>query len=49
MLRYYITDRHAAGGTEALLASITRALETEDVTGLKVTGFKGKAAHGDKL
>jgi polygalacturonase len=27
----------------------TRALETEDVTGLKVTGFKGKAAHGDKL
>ena len=27
MLRYYITDRHAAGGTEALLASIARALE----------------------
>jgi thiamine-phosphate pyrophosphorylase len=27
MLRYYITDRHAAGGTEALLRSIARALE----------------------
>jgi thiamine-phosphate pyrophosphorylase len=27
MLRYYITDRHAAGGTEALLASIARSLE----------------------
>jgi thiamine-phosphate pyrophosphorylase len=27
MLRYYITDRHAAGGTEALLTSIARALE----------------------
>jgi thiamine-phosphate pyrophosphorylase len=27
MLRYYITDRHAAGGTEALLASIARALD----------------------
>src|ERR1035437_2341510 len=27
MLRYYITDRHAAGGTEPLLASIARALE----------------------
>jgi thiamine-phosphate pyrophosphorylase len=27
MLRYYITDRHAAGGTEALLASVARALE----------------------
>lgn len=27
MLRYYITDRHAAGGMEALLASITRSLE----------------------
>jgi thiamine-phosphate pyrophosphorylase len=27
MLRYYITDRHAAGGTEALLACIARALE----------------------
>jgi thiamine-phosphate pyrophosphorylase len=26
MLRYYITDRHAAGGAEALLASIARAL-----------------------
>jgi len=26
MLRYYITDRHAAGGTEQLLASIGRAL-----------------------
>jgi thiamine-phosphate pyrophosphorylase len=26
MLRYYITDCHAAGGTEALLASIARAL-----------------------
>jgi thiamine-phosphate pyrophosphorylase len=26
MLRYYITDRHAAGGTAALLASIERAL-----------------------
>ena len=26
MLRYYITDRHAAGGTEALLALIARAL-----------------------
>jgi thiamine-phosphate pyrophosphorylase len=28
MLRYYITDRRAAGGTEALLASIARALES---------------------
>ena len=28
MLRYYITDRHAAGGTEALLSSIARALES---------------------
>ncbi len=27
MLRYYITDRHAAGGTETLLISIARALE----------------------
>jgi thiamine-phosphate pyrophosphorylase len=27
MLRYYITDRHAAGGTEALMASIARSLE----------------------
>jgi thiamine-phosphate pyrophosphorylase len=27
MLRYYITDRHAAGGKEALLASIARALK----------------------
>ena len=27
MLRYYITDRHAAGGTEGLLRSIARALE----------------------
>jgi len=27
MLRYYITDRHAAGGIEALLASIARALD----------------------
>jgi thiamine-phosphate pyrophosphorylase len=27
MLRYYITDRHAAGGAEALLRSIARALE----------------------
>jgi len=26
MLRYYITDRHAAGGTEPLLAFIARAL-----------------------
>jgi thiamine-phosphate pyrophosphorylase len=26
MLRYYITDRHAAGGTEALLGCIGRAL-----------------------
>ncbi|MBZ5618002.1 MAG: thiamine phosphate synthase [Acidobacteriia bacterium] len=26
MLRYYITDRHAAGGAEALLGSIDRAL-----------------------
>jgi thiamine-phosphate pyrophosphorylase len=26
MLRYYITDRHAAGGTEALLGYIERAL-----------------------
>jgi thiamine-phosphate pyrophosphorylase len=26
MLRYYITDRHAAGGTAALLAHIARAL-----------------------
>ena len=27
MLRYYITDRHAAGGTEALLGYVARALE----------------------
>jgi thiamine-phosphate pyrophosphorylase len=27
MWRYYITDRHAAGGAEPLLASIARALE----------------------
>jgi thiamine-phosphate pyrophosphorylase len=27
MLRYYITDRHAAGGTEALLRLIARSLE----------------------
>ena len=27
MLRYYITDRHRAGGTEALLAAVARALE----------------------
>ena len=27
MLRYYITDRHAAGGTEPLLASIRHALD----------------------
>lgn len=27
MLRYYITDRHAAGGTEPLLACIVRAME----------------------
>jgi thiamine-phosphate pyrophosphorylase len=27
MLRYYITDRQAAGGTEALLAAIERALD----------------------
>ena len=27
MLRYYITDRRAAGGTEALLSSVARALE----------------------
>jgi thiamine-phosphate pyrophosphorylase len=27
MLRYYITDRHAAGGTEALLTCIARALQ----------------------
>jgi thiamine-phosphate pyrophosphorylase len=27
MLRYYITDRHAAGGTERLMAFIARALE----------------------
>jgi len=26
MLRYYITDRHAAGGTEALVAAIARNL-----------------------
>ena len=26
MLRYYITDRHAAGGTEALLGCVERAL-----------------------
>src|SRR5450759_1705050 len=26
MLRYYITDRHAAGGTEALLEFVERAL-----------------------
>ena len=26
MLRYYITDRHAAGGTNALLGSVERAL-----------------------
>jgi thiamine-phosphate pyrophosphorylase len=27
MLRYYITDRHAADGTEALLGKVARALE----------------------
>jgi thiamine-phosphate pyrophosphorylase len=27
MLRYYITDRHAAGGTEALLEFVERALQ----------------------
>jgi thiamine-phosphate pyrophosphorylase len=27
MLRYYITDRRAAGGTEALLEAVSRALE----------------------
>jgi len=27
MLRYYITDRHAAGGTEPLLGHVARALE----------------------
>ena len=27
MLRYYITDRHAAGGSEALLAGIARSLQ----------------------
>jgi thiamine-phosphate pyrophosphorylase len=27
MLRYYITDRHAAGGMEALMTSIARSLE----------------------
>ena len=27
MLRYYITDRHTAGGTEALIASVERALQ----------------------
>jgi thiamine-phosphate pyrophosphorylase len=27
MLRYYITDRRAAGGTEALLGAVRRALE----------------------
>jgi thiamine-phosphate pyrophosphorylase len=27
MLRYYITDRHAAGGEAALLASVERALQ----------------------
>jgi thiamine-phosphate pyrophosphorylase len=27
MLRYYITDRHAAGGTEALLRFVERALQ----------------------
>src|SRR5579872_5624239 len=26
MLRYYITDRHAAGGTEALLGCVERAI-----------------------
>ena len=26
MLRYYITDRHSAGGTEALLEFVQRAL-----------------------
>ena len=26
MLRYYITDRHAAGGCEALIACVERAL-----------------------
>ena len=28
MLRYYITDRHAAGGTEALLTCVARARES---------------------
>ena len=27
MLRYYITDRHAAGGTEALVGFVARALQ----------------------
>ena len=27
MLRYYITDRHATGGTDALLACISRSLQ----------------------
>lgn len=27
MLRYYITDRHAAGGTEGLIRAIARAME----------------------
>jgi hypothetical protein len=26
----------------------TNALETEDVTGLKLTGFKGEAAHPER-
>lgn len=28
MMRYYITDRHAAGGTDALIGRIARAMET---------------------
>jgi thiamine-phosphate pyrophosphorylase len=35
MLRYYITDRAAAGGTEALLALVARAL-TEEVDRVQV-------------
>jgi thiamine-phosphate pyrophosphorylase len=35
MLRYYITDRHAAGGTEALLRCIQRALR-EGVEGIQI-------------